>query len=74
MRFSFISDYFHVSAVVKGYSVPRQHLRMNGFALFIGLFCVFASHLHDFDISFGCIAQFMFQGISSGIIAQIRAL
>ena len=47
---------------------------MNDFALFIGLFCVFASYLYDFDISFGCIAQFMFQDISSGIITQIRAL
>lgn len=36
---------------------------MNGFAVFIGLCCVFASHLYGFDITVGSVAKFIFLGL-----------
>ena len=49
---------------IYGFTLPLGNTcGMNGFALFIGLFCVFSSHLYGFDISFGRIAQFVFLGI-----------
>ncbi len=49
---------------IYGFTLPLGNTcGMNGFALFIGLCCVFASNLYGFDITFGRIAQFVFLGI-----------
>lgn len=49
---------------IYGFTLPLGNTcGMNGFALFIGLFCIFASNLYGFDITFGRIAQFVFLGI-----------
>ena len=36
---------------------------MNGFSLFIGLCCIFASNLYGFAITPGRVVQFIFLGI-----------
>ncbi len=49
---------------IYGFTLPLGNTcGMNGFALFIGLCCIFASNLYGFDITFGRIAQFVFLGI-----------
>lgn len=49
---------------IYGFTLPLGNTcGMNGFALFIGLCCIFASNLYGFNITFGRIAQFVFLGI-----------
>lgn len=49
---------------IYGFTLPLGNTcGMNGFALFVGLCCIFASNLYGFDITFGRIAQFVFLGI-----------
>ncbi len=49
---------------IYGFTLPLGNTcGMNGFALFIGLCCIFASNLYGFDITFGRIFQFVFLGI-----------
>ncbi len=49
---------------IYGFTLPLGNTcGMNGFALFIGLCCIFASNLYGFPITFGGIAQFVFLGI-----------
>lgn len=48
---------------IYGFTLPLGNTcGMNGFALFIGLFCIFASNLYGFDITFSRIIQFIFLG------------
>lgn len=49
---------------IYGFTLPLGNTcGMNGFALFIGLCCIFASNLYGFPITFGSIAQYVFLGI-----------
>ncbi len=49
---------------IYGFTLPLGNTcGMNGFAIFIGLCCIFASNLYGFDITFGRILQFVFLGI-----------
>ncbi|MPN24752.1 Proton/sodium-glutamate symport protein [bioreactor metagenome] len=49
---------------IYGFTLPLGNTcGMNGFALFVGLCCVFSSNLYGFDITIGRIAQFVFLGI-----------
>lgn len=49
---------------IYGFTLPLGNTcGMNGFALFIGLCCVFASNLYGFPITFGGIIQFIFLGM-----------
>lgn len=49
---------------IYGFTLPLGNTcGMNGFALFIGLCCIFASNLYGFDITFGRIFQFVFLGM-----------
>lgn len=49
---------------IYGFTLPLGNTcGMNGFAIFLGLCCIFASNLYGFDITFGRIAQFVFLGI-----------
>ena len=49
---------------IYGFTLPLGNTcGMNGFALFVGLCCIFASNLYGFDITFGRIVQFVFLGI-----------
>ncbi|MGB4438059.1 MAG: cation:dicarboxylase symporter family transporter, partial [Sedimentibacter sp.] len=49
---------------IYGFTLPLGNTcGMNGFALFVGLCCIFASNLYGFDITFGRILQFVFLGI-----------
>lgn len=49
---------------IYGFTLPLGNTcGMNGFALFIGLCCVFASNLYGFPITLGGILQFVFLGI-----------
>lgn len=49
---------------IYGFTLPLGNTAgMNGFALFVGLCCVFTSNLYGFDLTFGRIIQFVFLGI-----------
>lgn len=49
---------------IYGFTLPLGNTcGMNGFALFVGLCCIFASNLYGFEITFGRIVQFVFLGI-----------
>lgn len=49
---------------IYGFTLPLGNTcGMNGFALFVGLCCIFASNLYGFDITFSRIFQFIFLGI-----------
>lgn len=49
---------------IYGFTLPLGNTcGMNGFALFVGLCCIFASNLYGFDITFGRIIQFVFLGM-----------
>jgi len=49
---------------IYGFTLPLGNTcGMNGFALFVGLCCIFASNLYGFDVSLGRIVQFVFLGI-----------
>jgi len=49
---------------IYGFTLPLGNTcGMNGFALFVGLCCVFSSNLYGFDITFGRIVQFVFLGM-----------
>ncbi len=49
---------------IYGFTLPLGNTcGMNGFALFVGLCCVFASNLYGFDITLSRILQFVFLGI-----------
>ncbi|WMI80386.1 dicarboxylate/amino acid:cation symporter [Anaerotignum sp. MB30-C6] len=49
---------------IYGFTLPLGNTcGMNGFALFVGLCCVFASNLYGFDITFSRILEFVFLGI-----------
>lgn len=49
---------------VYGFTLPLGNTcGMNGFALFVGLCCVFASNLYGFELTIGRIFQFVFLGI-----------
>lgn len=49
---------------VYGFTLPLGNTcGMTGFALFVGLICVFASNLYGFDITVGGILQFVFLGM-----------
>lgn len=57
-------DKLGVPENIYGFTLPLGNTcGMNGFALFIGLFCIFSSHLYGFDITPSRIAQFVFLGI-----------
>ena len=49
---------------IYGFTLPLGNTcGMNGFALFVGLCCVFASNLYGFDLTLSRIVQFVFLGI-----------
>ena len=49
---------------IYGFTLPLGNTcGMSGFALFIGLLCVFASNLYGLDLSVGDVAQYIFLGI-----------
>lgn len=49
---------------IYGFTLPLGNTcGMNGFALFVGLCCIFASNLYGFDITVGRVIQFVFLGI-----------
>ena len=49
---------------IYGFTLPLGNTcGMNGFALFVGLCCIFASNLYGFDVTFSRIIQFVFLGI-----------
>ncbi|MGE5633210.1 MAG: dicarboxylate/amino acid:cation symporter [Caulobacteraceae bacterium] len=49
---------------VYGFTLPLGNTcGMNGFALFVGLCCIFASNLYGFPITFGGIVKFVFLGM-----------
>ena len=49
---------------VYGFTLPLGNAcGTNGFALFVGLCCVFASNLYGFELTIGRIFQFVFLGI-----------
>lgn len=49
---------------IYGFTLPLGNTcGMSGFALFIGLLCVFASNLYGFSLSVGAVAQYVFLGI-----------
>ncbi|MDD3393984.1 MAG: dicarboxylate/amino acid:cation symporter [Anaerotignum sp.] len=49
---------------IYGFTLPLGNTcGMNGFALFVGLCCIFASNLYGFDITASRIIQFVFLGI-----------
>ena len=49
---------------IYGFTLPLGNTcGMNGFALFVGLCCVFASNLYGFELTFSRIIQFVFLGI-----------
>ncbi|MGN1231216.1 MAG: dicarboxylate/amino acid:cation symporter [Anaerotignum sp.] len=49
---------------IYGFTLPLGNTcGMSGFALFIGLLCVFASNLYGMPLSIGSIAQYIFLGI-----------
>lgn len=49
---------------VYGFALPLGNTTgMSGFAIFLGLCCVFASNLYGFDITVGSIVQFVFLGM-----------
>ncbi len=49
---------------IYGFTLPLGNtMGMTGFAVFIGLCCVFASNLYGFSISFGSAIQFVFFGL-----------
>lgn len=49
---------------IYGFTLPLGNtMGMTGFAVFIGLCCVFASNLYGFSISFGNALQFVFFGL-----------
>lgn len=49
---------------IYGFTLPLGNTcGMNGFALFVGLCCIFASNLYGFPISVAAIAQYIFLGI-----------
>ena len=57
-------DKLGVPENIYGFTLPLGNTcGMNGFALFIGLFCIFSSHLYGFDITPSRILQFVFLGI-----------
>ncbi len=57
-------DKLGVPENVYGFTLPLGNTcGMNGFALFVGLCCVFASNLYGFELTVGRIFQFVFLGI-----------
>lgn len=49
---------------IYGFTLPLGNTcGMNGFSLFVGLCCIFASNLYGFPITFGAITQYVFLGI-----------
>lgn len=57
-------DKLGVPENIYGFTLPLGNTcGMNGFALFIGLFCIFSSHLYGFAITPSRILQFVFLGI-----------
>ena len=49
---------------VYGFALPLGNTcGMSGFALFVGMCCIFASNLYGFDITFGGVLQFIFLGM-----------
>lgn len=49
---------------IYGFTLPLGNTcGMNGFSLFVGLCCIFASNLYGFPITLGAIAQYVFLGI-----------
>jgi len=49
---------------IYGFTLPLGNTcGMNGFAILLGLCCIFASNLYGFDITLGRVAQFVFLGI-----------
>lgn len=49
---------------IYGFTLPLGNTAgMTGFAIFIGLCCVFASNLYGFAITFGSVFQFVFFGL-----------
>lgn len=49
---------------IYGFTLPLGNTcGMNGFALFLGLFCIFASNMYGYPISFSSAAQYVFLGI-----------
>lgn len=49
---------------IYGFTLPLGNtMGMTGFAVFIGLCCVFASNLYGFQITFGSALQFVFFGL-----------
>ena len=49
---------------IYGFTLPLGNTcGMNGFAMFLGLFCVFASNIYGYAITPGSIAQYVFLGI-----------
>lgn len=53
-----------ISESIYGFTLPLGNTcGMNGFALFLGLFCIFASNIYGYPISFSSAAQYVFLGI-----------
>lgn len=49
---------------IYGFTLPLGNTcGMTGFAMFIGMCCIFASNLYGFDITFARIVQFVFLGL-----------
>lgn len=49
---------------IYGFTLPLGNTcGMNGFSLFVGLCCIFASNLYGFPITLGAISQYIFLGI-----------
>lgn len=49
---------------IYGFTLPLGNTAgMSGFALFVGLCCIFASNLYGFEITFGGIVEFVFLGM-----------
>ena len=49
---------------IYGFTLPLGNTcGMNGFAVFLGLCCVFASNLYGFDITAGSVVKFIFLGL-----------
>lgn len=49
---------------IYGFTLPLGNTTgMSGFALFVGLCCIFASNLYGFEITFGGIVEFVFLGM-----------
>jgi len=49
---------------IYGFTLPLGNTcGMTGFAMFIGMCCIFASNLYGFEVSFASIVQFVFLGL-----------